>query len=73
MNEGPQDHDNLFESLDECWAEDYLVFDPMSKERVKNRLLSCYVFTSPVNNREGSASKKVDVPIQRSRLEPDDP
>lgn len=69
MNEGSHDCDNLFESLDERWAEDYFVFDPTSKEHVKNRLLSRHAGTTPVNNCEGSAFQKVDVPIQRFRSE----
>lgn len=29
MNEGSHDHDELLESLDKLWAENYFIWDPV--------------------------------------------
>lgn len=54
MNERPHDDDKSLEFLDKVWAEDYLVCDPISRDKKKARqgvFVAPELVTSPVNDR----------------------
>jgi len=65
MNEWSHDHDKPLEFLDEVWAEDYFVRDPISHDRrVRVCFFTLELVASPVDDRERSAFEQVYVTVR---------